>query len=72
MDVKDGFIRSHENQGAVVNVDDESLLAYRRQRKIFNQMKDKSEEINTIKEDVTNIKEDLAAIKELILKVLNK
>jgi hypothetical protein len=72
MDVKDGFIRSHENQGAVVNVDDESLLAYKRQRALFNQIKDKSEEINTIKEDVINIKDDLAVIKELILKVLNK
>jgi hypothetical protein len=72
MDSKDGFLRSYENKGAVVNVDDESLLAYKRQRALFNQMKDKSEEINTIKEDVTNIKNDLASIKELILKVLNK
>jgi len=72
MNAENGFTRSHENKGAIVNTDNESLLAYKRQRTLLNTIKDKSEEINTIKEDVTNIKTDLAAIKELILKVLNK
>lgn len=68
----DGFARSIINAGALVNVQDENLLAYKKQRKHVNKMINNSDKINNLEKELGTIKEDMLVIKQLLLKVLNK
>jgi hypothetical protein len=68
----DGFYRSTINAGALVNVQDENLIAYKKQRKHVNKMINDSDKINKLETELGNIKEDMLVIKQLLLKVLNK
>jgi DNA-binding transcriptional regulator YhcF (GntR family) len=69
---KDGFIRSVQNKGAVINTDDSALNAYRKQRATFMDLQKNSKEINKLKNEIGQIKEDISSIKELIIKALSK
>jgi hypothetical protein len=68
----DGFARSSNNMGALVNVQDDNLIAYRKQRKNISKMISDSDKINNLEKELGNIKEDMSEIKQLLLKVLNK
>ena len=68
----DGFARSSNNMGALVNVQDDNLIAYRKQRKNISKMINDSDKINNLEKELSNIKEDMSEIKQLLLKVLNK
>lgn len=50
----DGFLRSDKNPGALVNVDNDALQAYKRKRK---RDAAKQEEINTLRNEVTELKQ---------------
>lgn len=68
----DGFARSTINAGALVNVQDENLIAYKKQRKHVNKMINNSDKINKLETELGDIKEEMSEIKQLLLKVLNK
>lgn len=59
----EGFLRQDDNPGAVVNVDNSALQAYKLRRK--TEMR-KEDEINNIKQEVTDIKNMLSLILEKI------
>lgn len=60
----DGFMRD-ENTGAIVNVDNSSLAAYKLRKKANMQ---KENEINTMKEELAEVKSML----KIILEKINK
>jgi len=68
----DGFVRSNNNMGALINVQDENLIAYRKQRKHVTKMINDSDKINNLEKELGDIKEEMSEIKQLLLKVLNK
>lgn len=49
----DGFIRSENNPGAIVNTDNRALQAYKMQKEIERR---KNNEINTLRDEVTELK----------------
>jgi hypothetical protein len=57
----DGFIRDQNNPGAVLNSDNNSLLAYKR-------MKNRNKEIDALKTKVDNIENMLGQILEKLNK----
>lgn len=57
----DGFIRSEQNPGAIVNTDMTALQAYKRQREAARL---KEQEINTLKNDVTELKSMISQLLE--------
>jgi DNA-binding transcriptional regulator YhcF (GntR family) len=59
----EGFLRQDDNPGAVVNVDNSALQAYKLRRKTETR---KEDEINSIKQEVTDIKKMLSLILEKI------
>ena len=59
----EGFLRQKDNPGAVVNVDNSALQAYKLRRKA--EMR-KEDEINNIKQEVADIKNMLSLILEKI------
>ena len=68
----DGFVRSNNNMGALINVQDDNLIAYRKQRKHVTKMINDSDKINNLEKELGGIKEEMSEIKQLLLKVLNK
>jgi hypothetical protein len=62
MKTKD-FVRAENNPGALVNVDNSGLSAYRRQREIMRN-------VGTHEERIKNIENALDDIKSLLVKVL--
>ena len=68
----DGFSRTSNNSGALINVQDDNLIAYRKQRKHVTKVINDSDKINKLEKELGNIKEDMLVIKQLLLKVLNK
>jgi hypothetical protein len=68
----DGFSRSNNNMGALVNVQDDNLVAYRKQRKHVTKMINDSDKINNLEKELGDIKSEMSEIKQLLLKVINK
>lgn len=68
----DGFVRGSNNMGALINVQDDNLVAYRKQRKHVTQMISNVDKINNLEKELGDIKEEMSEIKHLLLKVLNK
>lgn len=68
----DGFVRSNNNMGALINVQDDNLIAYKKQRKHVTKMINDSDKINNLEKELGGIKEEMSEIKQLLLKVLNK
>lgn len=68
----DGFARTKNNKGALVNVQDDNLLAYKKQRKHLNELNDSMGKINSLEKELGGIKEEMSEIKQLLLKVINK
>lgn len=67
----DGYIRSSENNGAVLNTDNTALKAYKMQKNKFKDLemiKNDLNEINNLKNEVKDIKNMLSAILEKINK----
>ena len=62
MKTKD-FVRAENNPGALVNIDNSGLNAYRRQREIMRN-------VGTHEERIKNIENALDDIKSLLVKVL--
>lgn len=65
MKSKDGFVRDSNNPGAVLNVDNAALKAYKLQKKVE---KNKENEIKELKQEIGEIKEMFT----LLLSKLNK
>lgn len=57
----DGFLRSTDNPGAVINVDNKSLQAYKSQRESLRR---KEHEINTLRNEVNELKGMMAQLLE--------
>jgi hypothetical protein len=57
------FMRSEQNPGAVVNVNNEALAAYRRQREVMRN-------VGTHEERIAKIENSLDDIKNLLVKIL--
>jgi hypothetical protein len=72
IDNNDGFLRSMDNPGAVVNIKDDNLIAYKKHRKQMNELHYSIGKINNLEKEVNSLKGDLTEIKELLVKVLNK
>ena len=72
IDGNDGFIRSESNKGALVNIQNENLNLYKKQRKHIYDLNSKIHKINTLEKEIHDIKTDMSEIKELLLKVINK
>ena len=68
----DGYARSKNNNGALINVQDDNLAAYKKQRKHVNSLIDGASKINSLEKELKNIKEEMTEIKHLLLKVINK
>lgn len=72
IDGNDGFVRSDSNKGALINVQNENLTLYKKQRKHLSELNNKIHKINTLEKEIHDIKSDMSEIKELLLKVVNK
>ena len=72
IDNNDGFIRSELNKGALLNVQDENLNLYKKQRKSMYDLNNKIHKINTLEKELNELKTDMSEIKELLLRVVNK
>lgn len=57
------FVRSEQNKGAILNVDNSSLAAYKRNREIMRNMR-------THEERLQKVENSLEDIKGLLLKLL--
>jgi len=68
----DGFSRTSNNAGALINVQDDNLIAYRKHRKHVNKVIYDLDKINNLEKELGGIKEEMSEIKQLLLKVLNK
>jgi len=68
----DGFARAKNNSGALINVQDDNLDAYRKQRKHVHSMIGNTDKINSLEKELSGIKEEMSEIKQLLLKVINK
>jgi ACT domain-containing protein len=62
MKTKD-FVRSERNAGAILNVDNSGLAAYRRQREIMRN-------VGTHEERIKNIESSIEDIKGLLVKLI--
>jgi len=60
---KDGFKRSEKNPGAILNVDNSGLAAYRKQREIMRN-------VGTHEERIQKIESSLEDIKGLLVKLI--
>jgi len=61
----DGFVRQEDNLGAIVNVDNSGLQAYKLKREAE---KRKESDINTLREEMSDVKNMLSQILEKISK----
>lgn len=68
----DGFTRSNNNMGALINVQDDNLMAYKKQRKHVTKMISDADKINNLEKELGDIKSEMSEIKQLLLKVINK
>lgn len=59
----DGFIRDQSNPGAVLNIDNNSLDAYKKK-------KNKYKEIDSVAKDIAGLKSEMAQLKEMINTIL--
>ena len=66
MKTKD-FVRQESNPGAILNVDNSGLQAYRRQREIMRNNANNAERISKLESDMSDIKDKL----DLILQKLS-
>jgi hypothetical protein len=57
----DGFVRSAANPGAIVNVDNDSLRAYKLRRE---RETSKQDEINSLKQELEDVKSLLSQVLE--------
>lgn len=57
----DGFLRSESNPGAIINVDNDALKAYKLRR---SRETDKQKEINNLKEEITELKNLISQLLE--------
>ena len=58
------FIKSKENGGAIINVNNEALDAYKRQRQLLNDKKNNDERLNKLEDSIQELK-------EIVLKLAN-
>lgn len=65
MKTQDGFERSPNNPGAIINTDTLALQAYRAQKRKFS-------ETDNMKEDIQNIKNNMAHINEMLVHILKR
>jgi len=63
---KDGFVRSLNNPGAVVNVDNSALSAYKSRKQKNREYEQKIKEIDALKIEMSEIKSLLQQIVEKI------
>lgn len=57
------------SSNGLVNVDNESLLAYKKQRSIGREQKN---ELLTLQQDLNNVKSEMTEIKEMLAALLNR
>jgi hypothetical protein len=50
------YIRSKTNSGAMLNTDNDSLLAYKRQRNLMRNVGSQTERINKMENDINEVK----------------
>jgi len=53
--------------GAILNVNNRALMAYKRQKKNMNNIKEISQTNEQLKEDINNLKNEIQSLKELVL-----
>lgn len=58
----DGFLRQPENPGAIINVDNNGLKAYKQRRQVEN----------TRDSEINNLKQEISELKDLLKQVLEK
>lgn len=63
-----GYLRDMQTH-AIINVDNEGLLAYKRQREHISKQES---EISTLSQDINNIKQEMQDIKQLLAAILDK
>ena len=63
---KDGFVRSQDNPGAVVNVDNDALAAYKSRKQKNREYEQKMKEVDGLKAEMAEIKSLLQQIVEKI------
>lgn len=68
---KEGFINQNDTPNILVNVDDNALEAYKKQREYLKLNQAKMEEINILKQEVADIKTDISEIKQLLIQSLS-
>ena len=68
---KEGFINQNDTPNILVNVDDDALEAYKKQRDYIKNSYSKFEEINNLKQEVSEIKSDILEIKQLLIQSLS-
>lgn len=57
----DGFLRQQENPGAIINVDNNGLKAYKQRRQAENA---RDSEINSLKQEISELKDLLKQVLE--------
>lgn len=57
----DGFLRQRENPGAIINVDNNGLKAYKQRRQAENA---RDSEINSLKQEISELKDLLKQVLE--------
>ena len=62
------LMRDTHSKG-IVNVDNESLLAYKRQRSINREQRN---DLLSLQQDLNNVKSEITEIKEMLAALLNK
>jgi len=62
------LMRDTHSKG-IVNVDNESLLAYKKQRSISREQKN---ELLTLQQDLNNVRSEMTEIKEMLAALLNR
>lgn len=71
----DNYIRDPQNKGAVLNIDNAALKAYKLQKNKFkevNRLKNDLNEINNIKNEVQDIKSEIKELKNMIHLLFDK
>lgn len=64
-ETEDGFVRAPENKGAVINTDNNGLLAYKRK-------KQKAKEQDNLARDVQELKAKISNIEGMFSQILEK
>jgi len=68
----DGFARTKDNPGALINVDNVSYEAYRKHREKIANNQTKIDQINTLEQSVNILNDEVSEIKNLLIQLLEK